>query len=538
MSDWRHRKPTEADLEEVYAEVDGETIPDTPAEDSGDDEEAAQSAGVRLSGTTTTRESVEGLTELPPVAAVDSADTANSDDSSTSDENDCTRAMGQPAASREPDLYEGSPPTSPQEPAGGGGPLGGGRPEFSDTMATALDVSSGAIWNPPSSAASHSNSRAHIAFNEPFGRSSPVLGPRKNSSADRSTMRSVTYGVDATRFSEKPVASFSPADRSGPRHRAGDATRGGDFMSRHRLQALEPQSPSSLGREDESEDLASTLTSTMVKTMVEKYPAVEEAFKALRPVGVWLSAQFDVVAPYFWHAWQYVKAFVSRCPLEIATALTGLVLCFFGGAFVTLIAAFEAFRLCGGSRTILHLKAVYRDYKRVQIANRREALLNPDKKQTASDFLVRAMKSVRDPDRLSQSVAGVYTAMLGVFTTLRLQFARTITLGVSIGDMLKGPVVKYCRSALENLVDEDFRKWIPTIIDWTCRMLGVSVAFYAQRVMAAFQSSLRGGLMCMEATLSWLRSHKYIPLTARDKSVDMAAGYALAALGLYCQLHW
>eukprot|EP01061_Rhynchopus_euleeides_P010693 TRINITY_DN20205_c0_g1_i2.p1 TRINITY_DN20205_c0_g1~~TRINITY_DN20205_c0_g1_i2.p1 ORF type:complete len:321 (+),score=119.68 TRINITY_DN20205_c0_g1_i2:57-965(+) len=276
----------------------------------------------------------------------------------------------------------------------------------------------------------------------------------------------------------------------------------------------------------------------MVKKVVERYPAVEEALVHLAPLAKKCGEAIDVAGPYALQAWGYAKAAYDQCPIEILTALLGLMLCFFGGAFVTTIAAAEAFRLCGGSRTMRHLRVLWRDYMRFQIAQRQRRRQSPNTPVRATDTMVVLLRSVRDPDRLSSSVSGLYTAFLAMFTTLRLQFARTITLGAAIGESIKKPVGTFVVPSLERLVEPDFRKWVSPATEWGCRFLGVTIAFYAQRVLAAVQSSLRGGEMCVRHTFIFLRQKGVLPSTRHDATFDAVGGYVLSALGLYCQLCW
>ena len=54
-----------------------------------------------------------------------------------------------------------------------------------------------------------------------------------------------------------------------------------------------------------------------------------------------------------------------------------------------------------------------------------------------------ALLAVRDPHKLSIAVGSLYTAWLAVIATLRVNFAKTVTLGVSMAEMLDGPALRY-----------------------------------------------------------------------------------------------
>eukprot|EP01063_Lacrimia_lanifica_P005642 TRINITY_DN13394_c0_g1_i2.p1 TRINITY_DN13394_c0_g1~~TRINITY_DN13394_c0_g1_i2.p1 ORF type:complete len:382 (+),score=139.67 TRINITY_DN13394_c0_g1_i2:72-1217(+) len=280
------------------------------------------------------------------------------------------------------------------------------------------------------------------------------------------------------------------------------------------------------------------LQHAMARAVVNKYPWVEDVFKTLVPVAAKAGEALNFIGPYAVALFELLRKVYVQLPWEVLTALFGLVLCFFGGAFVTVIAAGEAFKLCGGERVFMNMRVVYRDYQRVRLAARRHDRITKGGKLAPTDALVMAMKSVRDPERLSSSVSGIYTALLAVISTLRLQFARTITLGAAIGGMVKKPVQQYIAPSLENLLEADLRKWVPQFVDWGSRIIGLTIAFYTQRVVSAVESALRGGLLFAKHTLAYLRAHGHIQKTDHDATIETVMGYAMAVLGFYSQVYF
>ena len=47
---------------------------------------------------------------------------------------------------------------------------------------------------------------------------------------------------------------------------------------------------------------------------------------------------------------------------------------------------------------------------------------------------------------------------------------------------------------LVNLLEPDIHKWIPNFISYTCKIIGIIVAWNIQVVITAFYSAVRGGL--------------------------------------------
>jgi hypothetical protein len=70
-------------------------------------------------------------------------------------------------------------------------------------------------------------------------------------------------------------------------------------------------------------------------------------------------------------------------------------------------------------------------------------------------------------------------------------------MALSIASYLNIPAKKFVEPAMKLVVPEDYHKWIPVTVGWACKSLGMSVAWFIQRVVSAFTSAIRGGLMCV-----------------------------------------
>lgn len=64
----------------------------------------------------------------------------------------------------------------------------------------------------------------------------------------------------------------------------------------------------------------------------------------------------------------YARAEPYR-PDLLLPSLIGLVMCFFGGSYMTLIAAVEAYRMCGWESSADCLAMLYRDFEAIKAAN-------------------------------------------------------------------------------------------------------------------------------------------------------------------------
>ena len=116
------------------------------------------------------------------------------------------------------------------------------------------------------------------------------------------------------------------------------------------------------------------------------------------------------------------------------------------------------------------------------------------------------------------------------------EFAKTITLGNSIADIVSVPADRVIVPYLEKLTPEAYKKWIKPTVHSIIKSTAISLAWTLQRIISAFHSALRGGLMCSRNVLEYLSKMKIIHINPDETYLDEIVGYALAALGLYFQL--
>lgn len=69
-------------------------------------------------------------------------------------------------------------------------------------------------------------------------------------------------------------------------------------------------------------------------------------------------------------------------------------------------------------------------------------------------------KSV-DPETVSVALEGLTMATVAILATLRVRFAKAITLGSAIGDVLHQMFSPFTSQVLEYALPSEFEKWIP-----------------------------------------------------------------------------
>jgi hypothetical protein len=208
----------------------------------------------------------------------------------------------------------------------------------------------------------------------------------------------------------------------------------------------------------------------------------------------------------------------------------------------------EAFRLCGWERTQGAIEDIYEEAMNILEQSKKDDEKDEDGDGVADvdqisgqALLMRKTQMVMtkcDPGKLDVAIGGVYTSWLAVVATLKIQFAQTITMALSIAFYLNIPAKKFVEPAMKLVVPEDYHKWIPVTVGWACKSLGMSVAWFIQRVVSAFTSAIRGGLMCVRHLMQYAIKNGitlggFIPVDDKDTYLDEAAGWTLAAIGFY-----
>jgi hypothetical protein len=264
----------------------------------------------------------------------------------------------------------------------------------------------------------------------------------------------------------------------------------------------------------------------MADTKVSKTPSWihQMAEEKLRPVmdkAAPFIAKFleilNFVYPFLVQAYEGAWKLYEACkPYHIDSlgpAFFGFFLAFFGGHFVVLIATVEAFRTCGWDRMHSHLTVIYNDIMKVKAASagadKKEDGLDgiPDGKQISTDDLVlrkfELFLTEVDPTSLSGAISGLNAGFIAMLAVLRVKFAKTITLGATIGEALANNIQPFLVPPMNDLFQPKYHKWVIPCIQYSCKTIGISVAFFIQRIISAFHSAIRGGQIFTQGILQY-----------------------------------
>ena len=268
-----------------------------------------------------------------------------------------------------------------------------------------------------------------------------------------------------------------------------------------------------------------------------------------------------VAAPVARRAYDVATARVTREGLAIAT---GLFVCLFGGSFVRLIAVAEALHVTGAYATAAAALAELREHVEVvaeaeKTDGRRKsmAVLRKERqyKRIASRKISVYASAIRNPAALTASLASLWSAAATVAAALRITFARTLVLGVSVAATVSPAMRRDFAPAVAATLKPMHRQWAPTIIDVCVRAVCVAIAWRLQRVFSAWHSAARGGVACAKALGRVLKRKGWVPARvalASDEEpyrgtdstgpvigglyADEVVGFVLAACGLRLQL--
>jgi len=119
---------------------------------------------------------------------------------------------------------------------------------------------------------------------------------------------------------------------------------------------------------------------------------------------------------------------------------------------------------------------------------------------------------------------------------LRLEFAKTVTLGVSIAEMATPMLTRICLPFAVHVVPKPYHHWIPLLIKSTARAIGVALAWRIQVVLSAVHLAMRGGLLFSRSMMRWARHRRLTTLHEDSTSLDEVVGCAVAACGFWFQL--
>lgn len=308
--------------------------------------------------------------------------------------------------------------------------------------------------------------------------------------------------------------------------------------------AKAPESAASAVNNSEAERYAKLIIGLSDNAPEKARPYIKKAAPIVGMAAVYIR----IAIPHIIKFYSMVAEQVAKLPMGLIRALVGFCMCFFGGVFPGTIAAYEAWSLCGGKEAVASAKELYAEFEKVLEANKKDGEEDKDgdgkpdiDSLDPKELVIHKTKLVLqtvDPSKVSKQISLLYTGWIGVLATLKIQFARTITLGVSIGEKLYGPTEHYIQPVVEKLVEEEYQQWVPVVLKWICKVIAVSIAWWIQRIISAFHSCIKGGLIFGRELVHFLHKKGYVKFDIDDTYIDEGIGWGIAVVGLFTQFYF
>ena len=289
----------------------------------------------------------------------------------------------------------------------------------------------------------------------------------------------------------------------------------------------------------------------MMDSACDRLPKYATYIKQAKPHVIMVCNGLDAMYPYVVKAWEFLlmvwKKMEPYDPQQFFPFAFGLILCFFGGSYVTLVAAVEAVRMTTWERMVEATKVIWSNYVVARDASAKDDLVDDDNdgiadvKQITKQELVHrkvylVMKAV-NPDQASEALSLIWASMMAVVATLRVQFAQAVTLGVSIGSMLHTNFANKVEPALTEVLPVELQKWAPTMTRYLFRSVGVTFAWFLQRIISGFHSAARGGNLAVVNGIRLAKKHKYLAADFPEEGTKVSAmSWGLAMVGFYWQV--
>ncbi|CAM9297102.1 unnamed protein product [Discosporangium mesarthrocarpum] len=276
-------------------------------------------------------------------------------------------------------------------------------------------------------------------------------------------------------------------------------------------------------------------------------PWLAKFLRAFAPFASGFFVVMNLVGPYIIAFYRAMYKVYKLLPKNVLGMIWGLLLCFFGGFFQVTIAAIEAFNMTGGEKVYLCLSELAQDVKAFNeasaIDNKKDDDADgiPDVDQISAEQLVTRktalLLKVIDPDRATGAVTVFFNGYMGVLVVLKFKFARTVALAVSIGNYMRPMAAWLLGPGLAFVIPKDYHHWIASLINYFCKLVAMTIAWWIQRLISTVQSAIKGGILFARHLIAFLTDTvEWLNVKHEDTYIDEVIGWVLAFCGAYFQI--
>lgn len=134
-----------------------------------------------------------------------------------------------------------------------------------------------------------------------------------------------------------------------------------------------------------------------------------------------------------------------------------------------------------------------------------------------------------NPEKLGSAVGNLNLAALAIIAALKVRFARIITLGRAMAEILSPVAKRILGPALAFCLPKDYQQWGAPSVGFLVQIAAIQVAWMLQRLLATVHSAMRGGMMFSRGGLAYLRKEGYIKKEDKDTYADEIVGATTAS---------
>jgi len=274
---------------------------------------------------------------------------------------------------------------------------------------------------------------------------------------------------------------------------------------------------------------------------------VKNAMHALAPVADAIHRGFVIAWPYMVAGYVKCKAVYDKMPEYSVVMIYGLTVAFCGAHFAALVAVVEAFKQSGAFKKIgACLFDLYEAFKKLHAENAKDnsvdedgdGVSDVDELSNGELFLRKCglvMRTV-DPNKFNKALSGLYSGFLAAVMVVQFEFAKTVTLGASLGDFMEKSVDILLDPFLEMILPKEYMAWVDLIEKYICRSIGVTIAWAIQFYNSLLHCAVAGSLIFSRALIPFLNQRGVLHIeNLEDTYLDEIIGWILAVVSIAVQ---
>jgi len=285
-----------------------------------------------------------------------------------------------------------------------------------------------------------------------------------------------------------------------------------------------------------------------IKGASEHMPeGVKNAMHALAPVADAIHRGFVFLWPYMVAGYVKGKAVYDKMPEYSCVMIYGLIVAFCGAHFAALVAVVEAFKQTGAFKKIgACLVDLYESFKKLQAENAKDnskdedgdGVSDVDELSNGELFLRKCSLVMRtvDPNKVNKALGGLYSGFLAAVMVVQFEFAKTVTLGASLGDFMEKSLDILLDPLLKEILPEGYMPWVDLLEKYVCRSIGVFIAWSIQFYNSLLHCAVAGSLIFARALVPFLNQRDIIHVeNLEDTYLDEIIGWCLAVVSIMIQ---